>query len=168
MLTFVLLAQLSLPRPLSPVLELAQVFSGSAEPPKCQRRGESGQDLGSPFARFCVWAVAAQEGMSGGKLTATIHGLRGPTLVQWEVPFDDALRPARLADSLGLYLRSKGLVPKICEEGSGPAGRIVATQWRSEALAVHVAHLIPATGFKAKLVVMATDQPPALHPLLCQ
>lgn len=167
MLVVIILAQLSLPTPLPPVLELAQGFSGSAAPPRCQRRGESGQDLGSPLAMYCVWN-AAGPGMEAGKLVATISSPGGPTLVQWEVPFVEPLRAKSMADSLGRYLERHGFQPKTCGDGDFPVGRFLAVQWRGQGLAVQVGHLVPSAGYQAKLLVVATDTPSTIRPVLCQ
>ncbi len=166
MLPFLVLAQLALPNPLPPVLELAQGFSGQPDAPACEHRGP-GHNLGSPLMTFCTWPSAGP-GMVGGKLTATIGATGSPTLVEWEVPFASQSRPVELADSLGKYLRNHGFEPKSCEDGTGPAGTIVAVQWRGHGLAVHVSHLVPAPGYQAKLVVMATDTPSIIHPILCK
>lgn len=167
MVRLALLMQLTLPSPLPPVLQLAQVFSASSEAPRCQRRGPSGEDLGSPLAMYCVWNVAAPD-MQGARLAARIAGPGGPTLVLWEFETADVARASRLADSVGTYLQNHGFVPKTCEDGTGPAGRIVAVQWRTDGLTVHVSHLLPAAGYKAKLGVMVTDVPDVIHPILCQ
>lgn len=167
MVTLALLAQLSLPSPLPAVLQLAQRFSGSVEPPRCQRRGETGEDLGSPLAMYCVWPRAGL-GVPGATLTARVGGPGGPILVQWDVPLAEEGRGVHLADSLGTYLEEHGFTPKTCGDGNVPAGRIVAVQWHGHGMSVHVAHLEPAPGKQARFFVLATDTPAVIHPLFCQ
>ncbi len=167
MLPFVLFAQLTLPSPLPPVLELANSFSRTTQPPRCQRRGASGEDLGSSLAMFCVWSVPdTTHGQE--KLTATLYGPGAPTLVQWELITSDQHRAVRLVDSVGSYLRNHDFESRPCGEGVGPAGRIVGVQWQGRGLAVHIARLVPNPGYQSKLAVMATDVPASLPALICQ
>jgi hypothetical protein len=145
--------------------ELATAWSAGQASPRCQDRGPRGEYLGPAGDQYCVWEAPAGR-VARGVVSAHVDRRGDLTLLTWERPTDSPTEAARLVDSLGAALTSRGLTARLCGTGEVPAGTVEAVLWESPTVEVHLSTITPPTGMP-RLVVMAVAAPNSIPAVGC-
>lgn len=146
----------------SPVVRLAQDWSGSSELPLCQRSGPDGEALVGAGTRYCVWTTARTN--PGVALTAIVR--EQGALVTWQRAMRDASDAERLTDSLRTELVALGLRERDCGELTSLSGVSQGVRWEGAELVVDLTRVSPHRG-SPRIQIIASNLPNEMPPVLC-
>ncbi len=167
-----LLAMHALPclgqKPGNPILELARTWSGAGPALKCQRISASASDIPDQIdPQHCAWETARPGGLTE-RVQAGVDLGGGPSLVFWERFARDDADAARVIDSLGIALGSRGLRRHQCGTSTAPGGRrIREILWEGNDLLLFLMHAAPPDGVPHLMVVASDDAATMPKPTLC-